>query len=651
MDMSDKTKVFPLESLLSARRLLAPQLVADRVFFISDINGMFSLYAMEKGGSIPEPLLPQGLALQNPHLMSGMSYRVFPELDKILVMIDQNGDENYQPCFIPINGGIPEPIFGEKFKGQKLMLFSYDPHTPIIYFSIDDRKTPDQESMQVDLRTLKTQSLGKSIYGNYVLGFTADHQLQILADQYTANDEVLFIKKTDKKDRQLLHGVPLDQRTKGETYPLLGLSEVHFIDNNSRLIFKTTLHQDLGGIGYLDLDTPDQIHPVDIKGLKHQGIGQLGDFEHVSGNRYVLSYNVDGVTWVYEAELQSKPLQIQVIRVIVGEAPLDQGVELGIDWYIDKNQNPPTIQYVAAFTTATEPSQLYLIPPASADQPVMKVSNERILGIPHEYLSPGEDASYNSFDGLRVSARLYLPSDALQISPPYPLVLYVHGGPQGQERPDFTWFSMPLIQFLTLNGFAVFVPNVRGSSGYGQEYMKKVDHDWGGNDRLDQIEGLKMLEKDSRIDSAHRAVIGRSYGGYMTLTLGLRHPDLWQAACPMFGPYNLITFIERLPETWKTYFYIAIGHPEKDKDFLLERSPITYVNQAKVPMLVVQGKNDPRVVPAESEDLVAQLKKQNVPVEYLFFEDEGHDVNKFKNQVTCYTRIVEFFSKYLKPTT
>ena len=243
-----------------------------------------------------------------------------------------------------------------------------------------------------------------------------------------------------------------------------------------------------------------------------------------------------------------------------------------------------------------------------------------------------------------------MPSEKLGFKGPRPLIHYVHGGPQSQERPDFTWFSMPLIQFLTLNGFAVFVPNVRGSRGYGLKFMKAVEHDWGGKDMQDQVEGLKMLEKDPRIDSSRRAVVGRSYGGYMTLMLASNHPELWKASCEMFGPYNLLTFIDRLPETWKTYFRLALGDPEKDKDFLKERSPITYLNNFRVPMLIVQGKNDPRVVLQESKDLVNDLQANNVEVEFLVFEDEGHDVLKFHNKTLCYNKIVDFFKKHLGAT-
>jgi len=207
-----------------------------------------------------------------------------------------------------------------------------------------------------------------------------------------------------------------------------------------------------------------------------------------------------------------------------------------------------------------------------------------------------------------------------------------------------------LIQFLTMKGFAVFVPNVRGSSGYGLSYMKQVDRDWGGQDRFDHVHAMtQVLPQDDRIDVSRAGVVGRSYGGYMTLTQALRHPELWSAAIDMFGPYDLLTFMDRLPETWKPYFSIAVGDPEKDRDFLLERSPRTYMEQLACPMLVIQGKNDPRVVERESRDVVEQLRSKGKDVEYLMFENEGHDVLKYENRVTCYNAITEFFTKYLQP--
>src|SRR5690606_18446210 len=144
-------------------------------------------------------------------------------------------------------------------------------------------------------------------------------------------------------------------------------------------------------------------------------------------------------------------------------------------------------------STATTPIQIFTI--EGDDRHVVQHTRERVLGIPRGMLAPGEDRSYVSHDGLRVSARLYLQADELGFQGRRPVVFYIHGGPQGQERPDFAWFSMPLIQFLTLNGFAVWVPNVRGSSGYGLDYMKRVDHDWGGLDRLDHVAAFDLLRQ------------------------------------------------------------------------------------------------------------------------------------------------------------
>jgi acetyl esterase/lipase len=647
--MAGSPKSFPLESLLSARRILSPQLVDEKVYFISDMSGMYSLFVMDKQGSIPEPLLPRGLALQNPHIMAGYNYRVIPSLKKIVVMVDKDGDENYQPCFIPLSGGVPEPIFGDRYTGQQMMLLQFDGKTTTAYFVIDNRKTPDMETIKVDLKTLDIASLGTSSYGNYCVGYNQSHDQILLLDAYTANDDVLFLWKKGDKERSLLLGTPLADRVKGTEYPLLGLGRCYFIRNDSALIFKTTLHDDKGGIGFLDLSDPKKVHPVKVTGIKHEGIGQLDWIRQIDGNRYIIGFNIDGCSWIYQAELDETPTppKFHLKEVLIGKPPMKGGVELGIDEDTSDEKGKPVVEYVTTFTTATSPSQIFLINPASKTEQVTRLSNERILGIDQKYLAPGEEASFKSFDGLHISARLYLPSKELGFKEPYPLILYVHGGPQSQERPDFTWFSMPLIQYFTLNGFAVFVPNVRGSSGYGQSYMKLVDRDWGGDDAKDHIEGLRFLEKDKRIDSSRRAVVGRSYGGYMTLWLSANYPEYWKASCDMFGPYNLFTFIERLPETWQTWAHHAVGHPDTDKEFLMERSPATHFSNVKAPMLIIQGRNDPRVVEAESADVAEQLRKQGVEVEYLVFDDEGHGFGKVSNLMKAYRSIVAFFKKHL----
>jgi dipeptidyl aminopeptidase/acylaminoacyl peptidase len=268
-------------------------------------------------------------------------------------------------------------------------------------------------------------------------------------------------------------------------------------------------------------------------GTVHSGRGEMGELSHLKDERYTLGFNIDGVSWMYEETFDLLKLEIHLDTVLVGQGELSNGT-LEASSY-DKSSD----RYVLSFSTATSPTQIYTL--EGTERKSLAHTRERVLGIPGAWMSPGEDASYSSHDGLRISARLYLPAEGLGHEAPFPLVYYVHGGPQGQERPNFAWFSIPLIQFLTLNGFAVFVPNVRGSTGYGFSYMKQVDHDWGGKDRLDHVFAMEnVLPRDARLDTRHTGVMGRSYGGYMTLTLASRHPDLWAAAIDMFGPYNLL---------------------------------------------------------------------------------------------------------------
>jgi dipeptidyl aminopeptidase/acylaminoacyl peptidase len=194
------------------------------------------------------------------------------------------------------------------------------------------------------------------------------------------------------------------------------------------------------------------------------------------------------------------------------------------------------------------------------------------------------------------------------------------------------------------------VPNARGSTGYGLDYTKRVDRDWGGLDRLDHVHAMtEVLSTDDLVDVSRAGVVGRSYGGYMTLALASRHPELWRGAVDMFGPFDLLTFLQRIPETWKPYFALALGDPDKDedRDFLVERSPRTHITDITCPLLVIQGQNDPRVVEQESRDLVEGLRDVGKSVDYLVFEDEGHDVLKLPNRVRCYDAIVSFFTEHL----
>jgi pimeloyl-ACP methyl ester carboxylesterase len=627
-----------IESLLSARLFLSPRRVGKRLYFISNLGGHLSLYAMDWGGSVPEPLLPPDIALQNPDLVGGLPFYVLPKLDKILVMIDQDGDEKYQPMLIPLSGGYPEPAFGGQLANCRVHLADCEAEQNIAYLAVESLAQQINEAFQADLAARRLVSMGQSRWTGHVAGVSDDHSRAIITEGYTSGDDVLYLW-TRGQPRRLLYGTPLEKRREGQVPPLTGFGDVEFT-SGGRLLLITALFDDAYGLGYLDLAQPDEIKPVQVKGAVHTGSGELIHLDHLSGDRYQLEYNIDGCSWAYEGSFDEASLTLTLDHVVCGQAELSNGVLEAL------NYEKPADGYALSFSAATSPAQIYTV--SGREREIVRVhTRERLLGLPPEWLSPGEDASFESYDGRRISARLYLPAEPLGFKGPRSLVYYIHGGPQSQERPDFTWFSMPLIQFLTLNGLAVFVPNARGSSGYGLNYMKQVDRDWGGADRLDHVHAMGLLRSDKRVDAARAGVVGRSYGGYMTLTLAARHPELWSAACDMFGPYDLLSFSGRIPETWKPYFSVELGDPEKDREMLVERSPSTYMHQIACPLLVIQGKNDPRVVEPESRQVVEDLRAQGKQVDYLMFEDEGHDVLKFKNRVRCYNAITDFFKRHL----
>ena len=634
-----------IESFLSARLHLSPQIVGDRIYFISNLSGRLSLYAMYYGGSVPEPLLPPNISLQNPELIGGRSFFVFPRLDKIIVMLDHDGDENYQPMLIPLEGGFPEPAFEGFFEKYRVHLEECDIEKNIVYFNAERRDRGSLEAYRGNLLKGKLDKLTESEWGAYPTNPDADHARVFSVDGYTLGDSVLFLHEQDGK--KVILGKPLDQRAPGETVPLNGLGSCVWTPSGNGVLVTCALFDDKYSLGFIDLAKPGVVEPVKVEGIIHTGSGEMGELAHLKGTHYALGFNIDGCSWLYEGVYNEDKCVLSLKQVIVGEGDLANGVLNHNYYYYDRAAD----RYVLSFSTAVSPTQIYTVEGKTRETIVMH-TEEKILGIPESLLSLGEDASFTSFDGTRVSARLYLPAAALGFKGARPLVYYIHGGPQGQERPDFAWFSMPLIQFLVLRGFAVFVPNVRGSLGYGLNYTKQVDHDWGGQDRLDHVHAMtKVLPKDKRLDVKRAAVVGRSYGGYMTLMQAGRHPELWSAACDMFGPYDLLTFSERIPETWKPYFKIALGDPDtaEGRAFLTERSPRTYLDGLDCPMLVIQGRNDPRVVAKESEELVADLKKKGKQISILLFEDECHDVLKHANRVTCYNAITDFFTDILKP--
>jgi dipeptidyl aminopeptidase/acylaminoacyl peptidase len=258
-------------------------------------------------------------------------------------------------------------------------------------------------------------------------------------------------------------------------------------------------------------------------------------------------------------------------------------------------------------------------------------------------LVPAELVSYPTFDGRRVPAWLYRPPTR----GPLPVLLSIHGGPEAQERPgSSTW--VPFYQFLCSRGVAVLAPNTRGSSGYGKSYQTLIHRDWGGGELKDIEAAAEYLAAQDWADRERIAVFGGSFGGFATLSAITRLPDLWACGVDLFGPSNLVTFAKAVPPFWREMMRAWVGDPDEDREMLVERSPITYVDQVRAPLLVIQGATDPRVVKAESDQMVDRLRSLGRDVDYLVFDDEGHGFTRTANQLKAFRHVVDFLAKHLQ---
>ncbi len=248
---------------------------------------------------------------------------------------------------------------------------------------------------------------------------------------------------------------------------------------------------------------------------------------------------------------------------------------------------------------------------------------------------------YPTHDGREVPAWLYRPhGDGVR-----GVVLSIHGGPENQERPQYNYSG--LYQYLVSQGVAVLAPNVRGSTGYGKTYQRLILHDFGGDELGDFEHAVKYLHGLDWVDPARIGVWGGSYGGFAALSCLSRLPSLWVVGVSVVGPSNLLTMARSVPETWRAEMAQRVGDPETEADFLLARSPITYADAITAPLFVIQGANDPRVVKAESDQIVAALRERGVDVRYDVYEDEGHGFTNRENEVRALGDTADFLLSHL----
>jgi len=227
-----------------------------------------------------------------------------------------------------------------------------------------------------------------------------------------------------------------------------------------------------------------------------------------------------------------------------------------------------------------------------------------------------------------------------------PLVLNVHGGPWSRD----VWGYDPEAQWLANRGYACLQVNFRGSTGYGKKFLNAGDREWGGKMHDDLVDAVRWAIGRGIADPARVGIFGGSYGGYAALVGATFTPDLFRCGVSIVGPSNLITFINTIPPYWSSYrsmLYQRVGNPETEPEFLESRSPLSRVHRIKIPLLIAQGANDPRVKRAESEQIVAAMKANGIDHEYLLFEDEGHGFAKPENRLRFYAAAERFLAKHL----
>lgn len=272
--------------------------------------------------------------------------------------------------------------------------------------------------------------------------------------------------------------------------------------------------------------------------------------------------------------------------------------------------------------------------------------NARAPGVAPGDLVAGEVVRFKSWDGVMVPGILYVPKGAKR-GDALPAVIHVHGGPGDESRIGYR----PLQQYLANQGYVVFEINNRGSSGSGRTFYHLDDRKHGDADLDDVVAAKSMLAATGFVDPAKVAIQGQSYGGYMTLAGLAFRPDAFAAGVDIYGVSNWPRLLANTPSWWedlRRLLFTEIGDPEKDAEYLRRISPVFHAANIIKPLLVLQGANDPRVLPVESEDIVAKVKANGVPVDYVVFPDEGHGFRKKANQIVAYRKVVEFLDRYVK---
>jgi dipeptidyl aminopeptidase/acylaminoacyl peptidase len=607
-----RTRKLPLfEQFMAVRRFsggLAFSHDGAHVYFVSNISGQFNLWAVPLDGGWPHQLT--AFTNETVRLIA-----VSPTDGTIAFCADHDGDEFHQLYLVDAENGWPEKITDAPEVQHYVGRDAWSPDGTRLAYAANARTPTDMEIWIRDMDSGETRSIfGEGLY-SFPGAWSPDGTTIVALDLRHNSDSTLHLVDVESGESREL--TPHDDDALFFPGP--------WAADGSGFYLITDEGSEFRGLAFYDLASGRW------EWVDGEPAGDVEDIAGAADGRFLAwLVNEDGWDRLRIRDLESG-----------GDLP-EPDLPRGARPHLTGFEPPPALspdgsRAAVILAGPRRPAEVWVVESESGSaRPV----TESRMGAPREDgLVDVELVSYPSFDGRDIPAWLYRP-DA---DGPAPVVLAIHGGPEAQERPIY----QPLYQYLLSRGIAVLATNVRGSTGYGKTYQRLIQRDWGGGDLEDWDHAVKWLKEQDWVDAGRIGVWGGSYGGFAVLTCVTRLPEYWAAAVDIFGPSNLVTFARAVPPTWRRMMKRFVGDPDEDEELLIERSPMTYVENVKAPLLVIQGATDPRVVKAESDQLVEKLESMGREVEYVVFEDEGHGFTKRPNELRAMRLSAEWLDRHL----
>lgn len=565
-----------------------------RIFFQSNLNGQPNLWAMDLPNAYPYPL-----TFKN---QSASFIKPDPKGRFILTGFDHDGDENYHLYALQPDGGSPLKIIpGEKEDKFDFAHLSKDGERLYYVTSIGNKNY-----MNTRRRNLLTGEDELLLEGEGAVTFLAavspEEDRFVYLKMYANTHILAYLHAGDKV-------IPMSP-----DHEKVQVNSGFTFKDNDTVLFVTNYENEYAYV--MEYSLKDREYKT-LCEIPNEGVKDI-QWHKESGTLYLWTdKGVEDRMYSYQPDT-GVLTEVKLPTDIVEKAVVAESGNV----------------YILA-RGAIDPFNIYRLEAGEWN----RLTQNRVTGLSRESLVYPDVVRYRSFDGMEIEALLFKAKE--EVATGY-TVFWPHGGPQASEGK----FFRSMFQFILAHGYNIFAPNFRGSTGYGSEFVKMVEGDWGEGPRLDCVAGIEWLFEQGFATRDKLFLVGGSYGGYMALLLAGRHSEYFRAVVDLFGPSNLFSFIESVPEDWKPIMDVWVGNPERDRERLTKDSPITYLDQMVKPMLVIQGANDPRVVQAESDQIVAALQKKGIEVEYIVLDDEGHGFSKRENEVRVYRAMLDFLNKH-----